>query len=540
MFGRSGWAQYNTGAANGAALTASFGSVGSASLTSGGGAGTVTGFTGGTALRRFTAAAALSSATVIAYTYDALHRLTRADYSDGRYFVYAYDAVGNRLTEVACSATPTCTPVTTTYTYDDANRLETVNSAPYTWDDNGNLLVDGTFTYTYDAANRLIAATDGVTASSFVYNGLGDRVSQTVAGVVTTYTLDLAAGLTQVLADGTNTYLYGNGRIAQDDGVDFTYFLTDALGSVRQLADDSGTVTLVKSYEPYGDALSSTGAGASSYGYAGELFDSNTGLLYLRARYYSTGVGKFSSRDTWFGDFNVPLSLNGWAYSLSNPTNFSDPSGRIPTSISAIELKIVDYYKAHFRYPGGTVEPGWQIPGAARKGTGRPGYVDLVDLVWSRRQPNDQPQAVGLAYEIQPEHQQSKARKEIDHYVSFYNKHRPDYPRVAFLEFGDRFSRNWVEVDSYTIIMSGEPEPWIETLWARQGQEAGVILWKRTKDRLGGPILPPMIISRRMSQVERVKQMQKEGVLASCLVWIQQFEHSWEGEYLLPNFAIGP
>jgi len=41
-----------------------------------------------------------------------------------------------------------------------------------------------------------------------------------VAGVTTTYTLDLAAGLTQVLADGTHTYLYGNGRIAQHDGVD--------------------------------------------------------------------------------------------------------------------------------------------------------------------------------------------------------------------------------------------------------------------------------------------------------------------------------
>ena len=41
-------------------------------------------------------------------------------------------------------------------------------------------------------------------------------MQQTVNSVTTSYTLDLAAGLTQVLADGTNTYLYGFERIAHD------------------------------------------------------------------------------------------------------------------------------------------------------------------------------------------------------------------------------------------------------------------------------------------------------------------------------------
>ncbi len=56
--------------------------------------------------------------------------------------------------------------------------------------------------------------------------------------MTTNYTLDLAAGLTQVVDDGTNTYLYGNGRIAQVDSTT-EYFLGDALGSVRQLADSA-------------------------------------------------------------------------------------------------------------------------------------------------------------------------------------------------------------------------------------------------------------------------------------------------------------
>ena len=69
--------------------------------------------------------------------------------------------------------------------------------------------------------------------------------------------LDLAAGLTQVLADGTFTYLYGNGRIAQATVTQTAYFLGDALGSVRHLVDANGQVTLARSYEPYGDVLTS-------------------------------------------------------------------------------------------------------------------------------------------------------------------------------------------------------------------------------------------------------------------------------------------
>jgi len=48
---------------------------------------------------------------------------------------------------------------------------------------------------------------------------LSDRVKQTANGVVTTYTLDLNAGLTQVLADGTNTYLYGLSRVGSSNRV---------------------------------------------------------------------------------------------------------------------------------------------------------------------------------------------------------------------------------------------------------------------------------------------------------------------------------
>ena len=140
------------------------------------------------------------------------------------------------------------------YTYDTANRLTSVNGVTYTWDNNGNLLSDGMNTYTHDHANCLATASGGGNTVGYNYNGLGDRVRQTVNGVTTSYTLDLDTGLTQVLADGTNTHLYGTGRIAQYDP-EVQYFLGDALGSVRQMVNAAGQVNLAKGYEPYGSTL---------------------------------------------------------------------------------------------------------------------------------------------------------------------------------------------------------------------------------------------------------------------------------------------
>ena len=79
-------------------------------------------------------------------------------------------------------------------------------------------------------------------------------------------TLDLNAGLTQVLSDGTNTYLYGLGRIGEYD-TGWAYYQTDALGSVRQLtnANANATVQMAQSYEPYGDVMDSYGSDNSNY-----------------------------------------------------------------------------------------------------------------------------------------------------------------------------------------------------------------------------------------------------------------------------------
>jgi RHS repeat-associated protein len=137
----------------------------------------------------------------------------------------------------------------------------------------------------------------------------------------------LNSDLTQVLSDGTNDYIYGVGRIAQVNATGTEYFLGDALGSVRQMTDAAGTVTLAKSYQPYGEVASSAGSSATNYGFTGEMTDPTTGLVYLRARHYDPNAGRFLNRDTWQGNYNKPLSLNRWNYAEGNPIKFSDPSG---------------------------------------------------------------------------------------------------------------------------------------------------------------------------------------------------------------------
>ncbi len=132
-------------------------------------------------------------------------------------------------------------------------------------DSDRGLLNDGTRTFTYDQANRATQIISGTNTYAFAYNGLSDRISQTVNSVLTRYTLDPAAGLTQVLADGTSTYLYGAGSIAQQQ-TNMQYFGADGLGSVRQLYNLSGQIVFNKRYDPFGNVLSGAEGSAQDVG----------------------------------------------------------------------------------------------------------------------------------------------------------------------------------------------------------------------------------------------------------------------------------
>jgi YD repeat-containing protein len=74
----------------------------------------------------------------------------------------AYDAVGNHLSLATTNGS-------TSYEYDAANRLTSVNGVGYTWDNNGKLLSDGVRSYSYDHANRLVQVVSGTLTTEFAY-----------------------------------------------------------------------------------------------------------------------------------------------------------------------------------------------------------------------------------------------------------------------------------------------------------------------------------------------------------------------------------
>ncbi len=256
----------------------------------------------------------------INYTYDALYRLTAADYSSGEFFHYAYDAVGNRLSQTMQAGTEN-------YTYDAADRLTSLDGTPFIWDDNGSLLSDGEWTYAYDHADRLTTISGTSGTFNYAYSGLGDRLQGPDGENPVDFTLDLHAGLTQVLEQGSESYLYGIGRIGAEASGEQAYFLSDALGSVRGVSGEDGEMDLARGYTPFGETLSQAGWGESDYGYAGEWGDP-AGLLYLRARYYMPDNGIFTQSDPWHGDLTRPQTLPGYAYAKNNPVTLSDPGGQ--------------------------------------------------------------------------------------------------------------------------------------------------------------------------------------------------------------------
>ncbi len=282
----------------------------------------------------------------IDYDYDDLYRLTAADYDTGEYFHYAYDSVGNRLSQEITGT------VVITYTYDIANRLTSVGGTTYTWDDNGNLLDDGASTYTYDAANRLTQVVQGGTTYTYDYSGLGDRLRQSTNGVPVSYTLDLNTGLPQLLADDANTYLFGMMRIGEQQPGGMVYHLTDALGSARQLAEETGEVIMAQGFEPFGSVLTTAGTASSVFDYTGEARD-GTGLTFLRARYLSTNRGLFIQKDPWSGEPDRPTSLHRWLYAEGRPITHVDPSGQaicaglyVATKYCPLPPSVVNYDEA--------------------------------------------------------------------------------------------------------------------------------------------------------------------------------------------------
>jgi RHS repeat-associated protein len=287
----------------------------------------------------------------------------------------SFDALGRILeqTEAIGGATRTLA-----FDYDPAGRLrearrDGIAVASYDYDANGNRVsrtdASGTIAATYDAQDRLLQ----YGSTSYTHNPKGERTRKVTGGQTTSYRYDGLGNLTGVtLPDGTQIeYLLDaldrrggkrvNGALVQaflyqdrlrpiaeldgDGGVvsRFVYatggsvpdymvrggvtcrIVTDHLGSPRLVFDvATGQILQQMDHDEFGRVLLDSNPGFQPFGFAGGLYDQQTGLVHFGAREYDPETGRWTVKD--------PLGFGGgdanlYAYVANDPVNATDPLG---------------------------------------------------------------------------------------------------------------------------------------------------------------------------------------------------------------------
>jgi RHS repeat-associated protein len=268
------------------------------------------------------------------YGYDDLSRLTSVNYGDGQSQGYAFDAMGNRLSKTDNWAG------SENYTYNAANMLLSRGGQAYTNDANGNTLTGGGRTNTWDSQNRLVNCVynNGSTTStsSFTYGADGLRREATFNGNSTHYALDGPSVVREFAQDSQNpnlltvaaTYLIGpQGPMYRSTPTvaDVKWYLYDGLGSVLGEVDVNGNVSATKKHDVYGLPRQVTGTPTAKHGFVGSLghtSEDETGMVYMRARYYDPSIGRFASEDA------AHDGVNWFIYCNNDPVNQVDASGK--------------------------------------------------------------------------------------------------------------------------------------------------------------------------------------------------------------------
>ncbi len=253
------------------------------------------------------------------YIYDDIYQLTSVTYPDASSTTYNYDKAGNRTSRVNGG--------TTEYTPNEMNQYDLVGRAPYTYDDNGNLTNNGINSYGYDYENRLISATTPAHAATYTYDAFGRRVQKDVDGTITNFIYDGDQVILETNSTGATQakYIYGPGidePILMERGGETYYYHFDGLGSVTDITDSTGTTVESYSYDVYGEPNTASSID-NPYLFTGRRYDTETGLYYYRARYYSPKIGRFLQKDK----IGFYAGNNLYTYVDNNPVNWVDPLG---------------------------------------------------------------------------------------------------------------------------------------------------------------------------------------------------------------------
>ena len=177
------------------------------------------------------------------------------------------------------------------------------NGYSYVYDANGNMTTmqsNHLWTMGYDVENHMVSQTsENYYTGSYLYDGDGVRVGQTVNGISTYY---FAGGAYEVTVPGTGDqtvkkyYSIAGQMVAMDDGSGLQYILTDHLGSVVAVLSSIGALESQQRYLPSGKQRNLPNAiTQTDYNYTGQRFLVGTKLLDFKSRFYDPILtGSFS------------------------------------------------------------------------------------------------------------------------------------------------------------------------------------------------------------------------------------------------------
>jgi RHS repeat-associated protein len=257
------------------------------------------------------------------YTYDRQNRLVKRE-GGKRTETFAYDAVGNRLLSDGRAE------------YDAGDQVVRFGDETFTHDAQGRIVGrargGGAVAYTYGSGGDIRAVRrDGRIVAEYGYDAQGRRAWKRVDGRTTHFVYDDQQVLVERDDAGKAARVWIPGPeldqpLGYIEGGEVFYPLADVRASVVALTDRSGASRGAWSYTPFGE-LEGASSAPPPLGYVGREYDAESGLYFMRARYYDPALGRFVSPDPVMGDLNNPASLHAYQYAYNNPLRFRDPTG---------------------------------------------------------------------------------------------------------------------------------------------------------------------------------------------------------------------
>ena len=185
--------------------------------------------------------------------------------------------------------------------------------------------------YSYNEKNQMTAVEIGTVEVENTFNADGYRASKTADGVTTQYLYEYDRIIMEIDSTGDGVYnVYGLSLISREADGDKVYYLYNGHGDVTALVSETGMIVKTYYYDAFGNVLEETGTAENPFLYSGYVYDAESKLYDLKARFYDAKIARFMQEDTYLGSKADPLSLNLYAYCNNNPVIYSDPTGHSP------------------------------------------------------------------------------------------------------------------------------------------------------------------------------------------------------------------